>query len=96
MFNELTKALASAAKQYGLISTNLIAKSYVGLAELRQLIDLDTISSPNIDIAEGHHLAWCIGRICAVRPGSVGPTDATRERSMMYLTWRDVDITTCA
>ena len=41
-----------------------------------------------------HHLAWCIGRVCAVRPGSLGynPKNKDSISRKKFLTWRDVKI----
>lgn len=66
----------------------------IGLAELRQLIDIDMITTPEISVAELHHLAWCIGRVCAVRPGSLArsdhrPVDAPEKP---FLTWGDIEL----
>ncbi|KAL0470454.1 hypothetical protein QR685DRAFT_571571 [Neurospora intermedia] len=44
----------------------------VGLPELRMLIDHDILHTGSQEVAEVHHLAWALGRICALRPGSIG------------------------
>lgn len=52
------------------------------------------ISSPSIEVAECHHLAWCIGRICAVRPGSLARSDNKPVDSPQkpFLTWNDIEL----
>ena len=93
-FNRLTEAMRAAAKQYGLTVAGSLNRTTVGLPELRQLIDMDMISTPSIGVAEGHHLAWCIGRVCSVRPGSIGPSGkGDKLKKGLYLTWRDAIIT---
>ncbi|KAM0200381.1 hypothetical protein ACHAPI_002806 [Fusarium lateritium] len=68
--------------------------SKVGLAELRQLIDIDMITTPEISVAELHHLAWCIGRVCAVRPGSLARSDHRKADAIdkPFLTWGDIEL----
>lgn len=52
------------------------------------------ISAPNIEVAECHHLAWCIGRICAVRPGSLARSDNKPVDSPQkpFLIWNDIEL----
>jgi hypothetical protein len=51
------------------------------------------MTTANIEIAEAHHLAWVISRVCAVCPGSLGAPDGTYDAEKLpFLTWRDVDI----
>jgi hypothetical protein len=66
--------MRKAAQQYRLSLVGDVNRTQVGLAELRQLIDMDMVSTPSIEVAEGHHLAWCIGRVCSARPGSIAPS----------------------
>ncbi|OIW32876.1 hypothetical protein CONLIGDRAFT_695069 [Coniochaeta ligniaria NRRL 30616] len=62
----------------------------VGLSELRQLIDTDMASPTlHIDVAELHHLAWCMGKISAIRPGDIGQS---RQGSQKSLRWKDITI----
>lgn len=56
----------------------MTAKPFVGLEELRQLIDHELISNRCAELSEEHQLAWCIGRVTAVRPGSIGPSQNGR------------------
>lgn len=57
----------------------------------------------SIEVAEEHHLAWCLGRFCALRPGALAqatpatPTvalDGTvkEDRPLPFLAWRDVEL----
>lgn len=52
------------------IQTHLL--QVIGLPELRMLIDYDILHPGSHEVAEVHRLAWALGRICALRPGSVG------------------------
>ena len=52
---------------------------YLGLPEIRQLIDLDLMTTGCIELAEQHQLAWCIAYITALRPGSLGPSEGRTE-----------------
>lgn len=72
------------------------SKSYLGLPEIIQLIDLDTRGTANIALAEGHHLAWLLGRCCALRPGAIGtpPTDVRDEQiPFPFLRFGDFSVT---
>lgn len=59
------------------------------------LLDFDILNTPDMHMAyaECHHLAWCLGRICAVRPGTIGLSRGDKAEGLNYLTWRDVTIT---
>jgi hypothetical protein len=55
---------------------------------------MDMVSTPSIEVAEGHHLAWCIGRVCSVRPGSIAPSRlGGKTEKKLFLTWRDIVLT---
>lgn len=47
-----------------------------------------------IELAEMHHLAWCIGQVYAIRLGSLGynPKNKNSIPHKKFLTWRDVEI----
>ncbi|CAJ0540123.1 Ff.00g073930.m01.CDS01 [Fusarium sp. VM40] len=94
LFITITEAMRYATQSFGLNTTGNMEMSKIGLAELRQLIDIDMITTPEISVAELHHLAWCIGRVCAVRPGSLArsdhrPVDAPEKP---FLTWGDIEL----
>lgn len=57
--------------------------------ELRRLLELDMARVCAMENAEQHHLAWCLGRALALRPGLIAadPLEATEP----HLTWRDID-----
>ena len=93
LFNKLTEAIRHAAAHYGLTVTGPINRTHVGLAELRQMIDFDTINTPSIEVAEGHQLAWCIARVCSIRPGSIGPSKSSKNEKKLFLSWRDITLT---
>ncbi|KAH7174972.1 uncharacterized protein B0J16DRAFT_418367 [Fusarium flagelliforme] len=95
LFNAITEAMRYATSKFGLTLGRVTSFSQVGIPELRQLIDYDTLNAVSIEVTEGHHLAWCIARVCAVRPGSIGisgqRTVNTNDRP--FLTWGDIEIT---
>jgi hypothetical protein len=95
LYNQITEAMRKAAQQYRLSLVGDVNRTQVGLAELRQLIDMDMVSTPSIEVAEGHHLAWCIiGRVCSVRPGSIAPSRlGGKTEKKLFLTWRDIVLT---
>lgn len=71
--------------------------TFVGVPELIDLIDQDMRATPCIEIAECHHLAWVLGRTCALRPGMIGrPREGIEDPARSgfpYLTFRDLKIT---
>lgn len=93
LYNQLTEAMRAAAKKYELTVEGDVNRTAIGLAELRQMIDMETTTTPCIELTEGHHLAWVMGRVCSVRPGSLGPSSVAKKGDLSYLTWRDVVIT---
>ena len=94
LFDRVTEALRFASKKNNISLYGDINNSHVGLSELSQLIDLDTSDTKCIELAEMHHVAWCIGRICAIRPGSLGynPKNRNSIPHQKFLMWRDVNI----
>lgn len=90
LFHSITEALRFAVKKHDISLYGDINNSHIGLAELSQLIDLDMSATKTIELAEMHHLAWCIGRVCAIRPGS--PKNKNNIPHKKFLTWRDVKI----
>ncbi|EDO65089.2 hypothetical protein GE21DRAFT_2990 [Neurospora crassa] len=60
----------------GLLETGTRSKrtycNDVGLPELRMLIDHDILHTGSREVAEVHHIAWALGRICALQSGSIG------------------------
>ncbi|KAI9800898.1 MAG: hypothetical protein M1833_003035 [Piccolia ochrophora] len=89
MMNATNETLQAAGRKYGL-ATAASDKPYLGLLELTQLIEYDSLTTPCMPLAECHHLGWSIGRICGVRPGSMGED---RTRRGHFLSWRDIQIT---
>ncbi|KAK3064870.1 hypothetical protein LTS18_003130 [Coniosporium uncinatum] len=76
--------------KYGFNRTN-IQHLYLGKEELVQLIDYDISNNIYATIAKQHHLAWIIGLVCGVRPGTIAET-LTRAGSGQCLRWRNVTI----
>lgn len=61
-----------------------------------QLIDLNIRGTPNIALAECHHLVWVLSRHCALQPGSMtAPIPSERDFSIPfpYLIFRDFEVT---
>ena len=97
LHQKMTEMMRCAAYKFG-VTTKRSAKPIgrLGLSELTQLIDADTANSPCIELAECHHLAWCLARICAVRPGSLAQPSllaARRRKPYQYPTWNSMNIT---
>ena len=96
LYMEMTEVMRLSAKINDLKKATT-RRGDIGLVELQYLIDMDIRGTPRMEIAESHHLAWCIGRVTAVRPGSLGVTDGRRmdERDtekQPYLAWKDIRI----
>lgn len=94
LYNKITEALRFISKELHIPLYGDVNKSNVGLPELSQLIDFDMEQTRCIQLAECHHLAWCLGRICAVRPGSIGhgPQDKNNLINGQFLKWRDIEV----
>jgi len=80
---------------------SLLKESEIGLAELRELIEADLQDNKTIELAEGHHLAWCMARHTIVRLGSLGLNKhAIKAKELFegdkikckYLIWNDVRV----
>ncbi|KAB5555005.1 hypothetical protein GE09DRAFT_1239454 [Coniochaeta sp. 2T2.1] len=92
IYNDLTEMMRYLAKLFNLDCSRPRNGSELGIEELRLLIDYDMTNTKYIDMAEQHHLAWCLGRLCAVRPGSLGEKEGAERERHLFLTWRDVTI----
>ncbi|KAI8202883.1 hypothetical protein K4K53_006062 [Colletotrichum sp. SAR 10_77] len=98
LFNWITEIMRHLSAEFGLTrKRNKPGRSYIGVEELRLLIDEDTRLCASIELSEQHVLAWLLGRYGALRPGSLGaPEEAHRVDSMssgvQYLAWKDVKI----
>ncbi|OBT86741.1 hypothetical protein VE02_06274 [Pseudogymnoascus sp. 03VT05] len=94
LYSTITEVLRFAVTKYSIPLYGNPNTTHVGLSEIAQLIDLDMAQTRCFAVAEQHHLSWCIGRTCAVRPGSLGynPKDKRRVPQGQFLTWRDVEI----
>jgi hypothetical protein len=56
------------------------------------MMDLDLQETPCIELAECHQLAWVLGRVAALRPGSIGMPGRMGDRHLPYLVWGDLEI----
>ena len=98
VFNKCTEALQFASRKRGIKARNSEAGQFssITLPEIQSLIDSDLLATPCVELAECHHLAWCLGRVCALRPGSLGSQrPSLREETrtdLDFLTFGDVEI----
>lgn len=89
IINASNETLQRIGRQLGL-NRNRRIKTYFGRLELAQLLDWDTLRSPYLPLTESHHLAWCFGCVCGVRPGSIGWSKNHKDQ---FLSFRDITIT---
>jgi hypothetical protein len=71
-----------------MVKNRRLAKTHLGLTEIRELIDNTMISNRSIENAEQHMAVWCLARITACRAGSLcssGPLSRNPP-----LTWGDL------
>ncbi|KAK4545856.1 hypothetical protein LTR36_002420 [Oleoguttula mirabilis] len=90
LYNDMTKAMRYVQKKYG-DRPGTKAKTWLGLPELRQLLDFEAMNNRCIELSEEHQVLWCIGRVTALRPGSLCPSGKYGRTEP--LTWRDLEIT---
>ncbi|KAF5012448.1 hypothetical protein FDECE_1500 [Fusarium decemcellulare] len=68
-------------------------RTQVGTWELLQMMDTNIRETACIKLAECHHLAWVLGRIAALRPGSLAqPRTSRTDARLPYLVWGDIII----
>ncbi|KAK3401534.1 hypothetical protein B0T20DRAFT_492252 [Sordaria brevicollis] len=93
--NKLTAAMRLVASK-GMVRVATRSKltycNDVGMAELQMLVDYDLLNSRCKEVAEVHHLAWALGRICCFRPGSIGYSTPAHLKAGLFMKWRDVTI----
>lgn len=88
LWNELTEAMRGTFQRHGDMKQVRVTEiTFVGLDELRQLLDHEIAVSPCIELSEQHQAAWCLARQTAVRPGSIG---MGREDDDDALRWKDI------
>jgi hypothetical protein len=97
VFNRMTTTMRGLHAQDRTTVTPIFAtpKTHLGLTELRQLIESDMMRTACIANAEQHHLAWCLGRYLALRPGLIGAEGYNgpgNTRHKPHLVWRDVKL----
>lgn len=68
----LTDTIRMLSKTHKVNSRGKRSKTYLGLPELQQLMDMDMRDTLCIGLAECHELAWVISRVTACRPGALG------------------------
>lgn len=94
LYTKITEVMRCESKRWNITLHADLNTTHVGLSELRQMVDMDMQNPKSWEVTEQHHLAWMIGRVCAVRPGSIALTDhsAARLARRGYLCWGDFSI----
>lgn len=65
----------------------------VGTWEILQMMYFDMRQTPCITLAECHHLAWVLGRLAVLQPGSLGPPQQVHPKEHLpFIAWRDFEI----
>lgn len=72
LYSGLVQSMRFVQMQYGDALQNK-AKPYLGVAEIRQLLDHEALNNRCIELSEQHQALWCIARISALRPSSLAP-----------------------
>ncbi|KAK5138098.1 hypothetical protein LTR08_004792 [Meristemomyces frigidus] len=90
IFNEMVQTMLYVQHTYG-DPLRKKEKPWLGLAELRQLLDYEATNNRCIELSEQHQVLWCIGRVTALRPGSLCPS--ARYSRTQPLVWRDFTFT---
>lgn len=91
--NALTEMIRCLQNRYKIRTHgSTVNKTQVGAWEIIQMMDFDLRETPCIALAECHQLAWVFGRLCALRPGSLGPQRKAFRGDLQFLAWRDVAI----
>ncbi|KAK1659149.1 hypothetical protein BDP55DRAFT_733497 [Colletotrichum godetiae] len=76
VFKQMTEMLRTLAIEKKLVRLNSGPSGQVriGLDDIRQLIDMEFRETVSIELSEQHYFAICLGRACALRPDSLGPS----------------------
>lgn len=85
LYNNLSEIMEISAKRFGLELSGKVNVTHLGLPEIARTMDWDMLNTPCIEVAEGHHVAWCITRTCATRPGSIGIQPKAEETQCLTL-----------
>ncbi|KAK0270754.1 hypothetical protein LTR35_011259 [Friedmanniomyces endolithicus] len=88
VYSAMTRAIRYVDKTYG-IKKQRVGKTWLGLPELRQLLDHEAFNNRCIKLSEQHQTVWCIARVTALRPGSVCPSG--KHGRVDPLTWGDFE-----
>lgn len=87
MWYQTNKTMRYVHSKYSDARQKTTDKTWLGLAELRQLLDFEAANNRNIEISEQHQVLWCLARLTALRPGSLCP--GARYARSKPLTWSD-------
>ncbi|KAK3705352.1 hypothetical protein LTR37_013325 [Vermiconidia calcicola] len=90
IFNEMVQAMRYVQNKYG-DPLVMKEKTWLGLAELRQLLDHEAMNNRCVELFEQHQVLSCIGRTTALRPGSLCSNERYARRKP--LTWRNFQFT---
>lgn len=87
LYYQCTEAMRAVMNAYPDPKFKTLQKSYLGLAELRELFDEEMLHNTSVEYAEQHWAAWCIARVTACRPGSIC---ASKLSENPPLKWKDL------
>jgi len=87
---EMTKMMRLVITKYPGAAKQTKEKTWLGLAELRQLLDYEMLNNRCIENSEQHQVAWLIGRTTAVRPGTLCRIKDNRNE---VLKWKHLEFT---
>jgi hypothetical protein len=75
----MTKAIIIAGKTCGITTAPRDDKQYLGRPETVQMLEENSLRRDRFDVSESHYLAWSLGVVCGVRPGSIGAAKGKKE-----------------
>jgi len=91
LWPKMAEAMRSIHARYAEEFDQHVEMVMIGLPELMQLIDFETIRNVCIENSEQHVAAWCLARFTACRPGALGPDAAKRALGTGFIVWRDFE-----
>ncbi|KAF5963133.1 hypothetical protein FBULB1_13609 [Fusarium bulbicola] len=92
-FNAMTEMMRLLQRHYKISAArhSVVNRTLLGTWEILQMMDIDIRNTPCIELAECHHLAWVLGRVAALRPGSLAQSPK-QTTDLPYLVWKDLTI----
>ena len=96
LFSAMTQVIRYVAQKLDImLEPPHSSRSYLGLPELKQLMDMDHQKAYSIEVSQQYHLCWLLGRFLALRPGSTGKPRKKHQdprQTLPYIVWGDVEI----